>query len=87
MTDKIAIEITKINSITAAEFKVLIKDPKVHLQFLRYRLRFHSPDNIENVFDRIDEYVTDIYYIDILKQSDTGVIYFWSEKDFFNFRS
>ena len=86
MNSKVEIKIQKVNSIARAEWKNLIADPKIHLQFLKHRLMIESKDNLDNILDEIDSLVTDVYYVDVLATDLMGVVYFWSEQDFMNFR-
>lgn len=81
-----SIEINKTNSITRDEFKMLIKDPKIHLIFLKQRLTIRSNNNIDDIIEELDDITTDIYYADILERDNVCVVYFWSLKDFGHFR-
>lgn len=86
MNNKVEIRIQKINSIGANEFRKLIEDPKVHLQFLRNRLRIESKDNLNNILAEIDSISSDVYHVEVLTSDTTCIIYFWSTADFSNFR-
>ena len=79
---KVEIIIGKVNVLTRAEFKSLIADPKIHLQFLKQRLMIESKDNLDDIIAEIDSVVTDVYYVDYLASNFIGVVYFWSQKDF-----
>ena len=80
------IQIKKSNSISRAEFKMLIEDPKIHLTFLRQRVMILSENNIDSILAELEEVVTDVYYANVIDGDSSCQVYFWSPKDFANFR-
>ena len=80
------IKITKRNSIHRSDFLGLIEDPATHVRFLRFRILIETNTDIQEILEEIEELSTDIYYVDMVNANTTAYVYFYSEKDFAQFR-
>lgn len=80
------IRIVKKNGLTRGEFKCLMEDPQIHLKFLRQRLYIESNGAINDILEELEMHTTDVYFADVISNNTTCYIYFYSDKDFAQFR-